>query len=195
MMRPATRLINLWQNGTHPQLNQYDIQIVPINDNDFSLQGPGCGIGEQIDCVVSPYDAQGWYQHYQIIKLGMDKFKLAVPLNNPQAHKQLIHIKDLNNKTIITPTRELLTVNQLCNKLIKQNPTIKIVSLPSLYTTHTFIDYANELVLTRAGFQSINPTFRTIDVEWNFYSPNGLVYSKHPSAKVVHFIDAVKKSL
>lgn len=47
----------------------------------------------------------------------------------------------------------------------------------------------------RAGFQSISPTFRTIDVEWDFYSPSGLVYSKHPLAKVVHFIDAVKKSL
>lgn len=193
MMRPATHLINLWQKHVSSCLSKYNLQIIPLNDDDFTLQRPTAEIGQKVDCVVGPYDLKEWLKQYNVLRLGEDRFKLAVPLNSPLSKKKLLQLNDLRDMTILTPSRDSQSVNHFCQEMERKYPSIKLRSLPLIYNAETFFEHPNNLILTRMGFDSLSSAFKTIAVNWSYTSPTGLIYSKEASDEVKTFIAVLHK--
>lgn len=194
MMRPATRLTELWKKAGDA-LSDYTLHITPLDDNNFNAKSLKSMIGNEIDCITIPYDAQMWYDNFNILKLGEDVFKLAVPFSNPLSEKSFLKLSELSGQTIVTPSRESPSVFQICRMLEKEYPDIYLKSLPTLYTSNTFYNHPNNIILTSDSFRSISPTFNTIDVDWDFVSPTGIVYSMKPSEKMNKFIKLLNEVL
>ena len=77
--------------------------------------------------------------------------------------------------------------------LEKEYPKIQVHSLTEFYTSNTFFDYSDNILLTRDSFQSISPTFKTIDVDWEYQSPTGIVYALQPSEKMEKFVEILMR--
>ncbi len=194
MMRPASRLAALFQQYAS-RLAGYSLRIVPLDDTAFAADSLKKLVGSRLDCITTPYDAEVWYQNFSVLKLGDDVFKLAVPFTHALSAKTLIRIADLAGETLLTPPRSSVQVEALCSMLEEQCPGIHIRPLPSYYTATTFSEHPENLILTRDGFESVSPSFKTIAVAWQCTSPTGIVYAKEPDARMQAFIAVLQNIL
>lgn len=194
MMRPATLLMNICQNSDDIR-RKFTLQIIPFSDNQFSEKWLKSTVGEVFDCVTSPYDVESWYELFGILKLGEEKFKLAVPVSHPLSQYSLIQLSDLAGYTLLTPPRKAPMVDRICQTIEMGSYDIRIAPLPEFYTANTFFEHANELLLTRDSFNIISSGFKTIDVAWDFSSPTGIIYSSYPSPQVAEFISLLKQAI
>jgi DNA-binding transcriptional LysR family regulator len=194
MMRPATLLMNICQNSDDIR-RKFTLQIIPFSDNQFSEKWLKSTVGEVFDCVTSPYDVESWYEIFGILKLGEEKFKLAVPFSHPLSQYSLIQLSDLAGCTLLTPPRKAPMVDRVCRTIETGSYDIRIAPLPEFYTANTFFEHANELLLTRDSFNIISFGFKTIDVAWDFSSPTGIIYSSYPSPQVAEFISLLKQAI
>lgn len=194
MMRPATLLMNICQNSDDIR-RKFTLQIIPFSDNQFSEKWLKSTVGEVFDCVTSPYDVESWYELFGILKLGEEKFKLAVPVSHPLSQYSLIQLSDLAGYTLLTPPHKSPMVDRICQTIEMGSYDIRIAPLPEFYTANTFFEHANELLLTRDSFNIISSGFKTIDVAWDFSSPTGLIYASCPSPQVAEFILLLKQSI
>jgi DNA-binding transcriptional LysR family regulator len=193
MMRPATFLMNLCQKSEEIQ-RRFSLQIVPFNDNDFSGKWLHSVIGDVFDCVTSPYDVTQWNENFNVLRLGEEAFQLAVPNTHPLSRNSRLTLADLNGCTIVTPSRQSTTVDQLCAALERSNLGIRINDLPGFYTANTFFEHPNDILLTRESFDVISSGFKTIEVEWEFSSPTGIIYPQTPATNVEEFFALLKKA-
>lgn len=187
MMRPATFLTNVWRESEILQ-QKYSLQIFPFHDDEFHEKWLSSVLGTKFDCITSPYDVKSWYKNFRILQLGEENFKLAVPFSHPLSKLPKIKLSDLFGCIILTPPRESPAVDMLCNLLAQDYPQIQIAPLPAFYTASTFSEHQDDILLTRDSFQTISSAFRTIEVDWNFSSPTGIICSLHPEPKVAEFI-------
>ena len=194
MMRPTTLLMNICQNSDDIR-RKFTLQIIPFSDNQFSEKWLKSTVGEVFDCVTSPYDVESWYEVFGILKLGEEKFKLAVPVSHPLSQYSLIQLSDLAGYTLLTPPRKAPMVDRICQTIEMGSYDIRIAPLPEFYTANTFFEHANELLLTRDSFNIISSGFKTIDVAWDFSSPTGIIYSSYPSPQVAEFISLLKQAI
>ena len=77
--------------------------------------------------IIISIDAQMWYDNFNILKLGEDVFKLAVPFSNPLSEKSFLKLSELSGQTIVTPSRESPSVFQICRMLEKEYPDTRLL--------------------------------------------------------------------
>lgn len=195
IMRPGAPLVALWRRFAD-ELSDYQLAIVPINDDEVSLQSPTTQLGTTLDCVAGPTDAAQWYENYQVLPLGMDAYRLAVPQTHRLADHNRLTWTDLRGETIVLPPRNASpTIEKICRDLEAHHPDIHIHNTTQFYNTETFNAYANsdQLLITRDSWQNIHPLLKTIPVDWDYESAYGLIFAKQPSAKLAQFITIIKK--
>ncbi|MFD1671269.1 LysR family transcriptional regulator [Agrilactobacillus yilanensis] len=193
-MRPADPLIAIWRQASD-ELKNYNLRIVSFNDQDVTMKSPSTDIGTKIDCIVGPCDADQWLEHYSIYVLGYECFKVAVPLGNRLAQKDLISLDDLDGKTLVMPPLEASVVRKMCQDLSTSHPAINIINTERYYSPNTFNDYADTLVLTRESFENLAPTHRMMTVDWNYRSPYGIIFAKNPSRKMKNFTKILRQTV
>ncbi len=194
MMRPATLLMNLCQTSEVIQ-RKFSLQIIPFSDNQYNDSWLKSVIGNVFDCVTSPHDIQEWYENFGVFKLGEEKFKLAVPFSHPLYKFDHLKLSDLEGYTLLTPSRRVLLVDKLCIAIEKSGFDIHIEALPGLYTANTFFEHSTDILLTRDSFSVISSGFKTLDVDWDFFAPTGIIYSSYPSPQVAEFISLLKQAI
>ncbi|WP_057879862.1 LysR family transcriptional regulator [Companilactobacillus kimchiensis] len=197
IMRPGTPLMNIWQKH-NAALQSYKFRIVLFSDDDVTLDSPSTQLGTNLDCIVGPCDSQGWYDHYNVLKLGMDPFRLAIPQNHPLVDKKELTFTDLRGQTLVLPPRNASPVlDKMTTDLENNHSDINIIHTFNFYNTDVFNRYANsrDLLLTRDTWRNLNPLMKTVKVKWNYASPYGVIYSKSPSQKLQSFIQKIQTIL
>ena len=192
MMRPATFLTKVWQDSKILQ-QKYTLQIFPFHDDQFHEKWLSSVLGKEFDCITSPYDVKSWYKNFRVLRLGEEKFKLAVPFSHPLSKLSGIKLSDLFGCTLLTPPRLSPAVDKLCRALEKKYPQIQVMPLPAFYTASTFSEHQEDILLTRDTFQTISSAFRTIEVDWDFSSPTGIIFPLHPEPKIAEFISLLEQ--
>lgn len=194
IMRPGTPLMDIWK--THKSaLNAYKFNLVSFSDDDVTLESPSTKIGTSFDCIVGPCDSDGWYNHYNVLKLGMDSFRLAIPENHPLFTKDKLTFADLRGQTLVLPPKSQSPVlDKMTSDLEEKHPEINIIHTLNFYNANVFNRYANsqDLLLTRDSWKDIHPLMKTVKVDWDYASPYGIIYSKSPSKKMESFIQVIK---
>ena len=150
----------------------------------FVTAGASCprfsvAMPEESDSLVQQFT---FYVYFFIFRV---QFLLT---SAPLSKLPKIKLSDLFGCIILTPPRESPAVDMLCNLLAQDYPQIQIAPLPAFYTASTFSEHQDDILLTRDSFQTISSAFRTIEVDWNFSSPTGIICSLHPEPKVAEFI-------
>ena len=179
-------------------LKDFKLQVIPINDDDITLQTPSAKIGAEIDCVSGPTDSMQWQQNYSVLVLGMDQFRLAVPRTHRLAKKDKLNFDDLNGETIVCPPRDQASIiDKICQDIEKNHPQIKIINTTRFFNTDVFNEYANsdDLLLTRDIWSNLQPLMKTVPVKWTYESPYGLIYAKNPSAKMQQFVKIISQNV
>lgn len=197
IMRPGTPMVEIWRKYSHT-LKDFKLQVIPINDDDITLQTPSAKIGAEIDCVSGPTDSMQWQQNYSVLVLGMDQFRLAVPRTHRLAKKDKLNFDDLNGETIVCPPRDQASIiDKICQDIEKNHPQIKIINTTRFFNTDVFNEYANsdDLLLTRDIWSNLQPLMKTVPVKWTYESPYGLIYAKNPSAKMQQFVKIISQNV
>lgn len=115
----ATFLTKVWQDSKILQ-QKYTLQIFPFHDDQFHEKWLSSVLGKEFDCITSPYDVKSWYKNFRVLRLGEEKFKLAVPFSHPLSKLSGIKLSDLFGCTLLTPPRSSPAVDELCRALEKK---------------------------------------------------------------------------
>lgn len=191
-MRPGTPLFRILRQKKI--LEDFQLNIVSVDDQDVTIQSPSPKIGHEIDCIVGPCDATDWQHHYRTFVLGQERFKIAVPFGHPLANKPQLSLDDLAGQTLLMPPEESVSVAKLAQYLRDNCPGIELAHTQTYYAPNTFNENTDRLVLTRDSFSNFSSSHVVIDVDWDFTSPYGIIYAKHPSQKMRNFIAAISRA-
>ena len=116
-------------------------------------------------------------------------------ISHPLSQKEILTLADLSHLTILTPPRESPAVDKLCKFIEKTYPNIRTEPLAAFYTANTFMEHPHDILLTRESFKIMSSAFRTIEVEWDFSSPTGIIFALKPLPQAAGFISILKQVL
>ena len=193
-MTPPRILQDLWAK-IHLHCPDINFQLVPFENNPENAREILSNLGKNIDIVVGLFN-EDIRDEYHNLRLELTKKTLccAVPLNHKLASNNCLCIEDLYNQTILMPGRNRYQYIDILRDFFEaQHPQIRISDF-LMFTTDVFNQCAqsNQLMIAIEDWADVHPLVKIIPVEWNFYSPFGLIYSKTPSDTVNRFINAVR---
>ncbi|MGI6206039.1 MAG: LysR family transcriptional regulator [Anaerovoracaceae bacterium] len=192
ILRPCRSLTKLWKriSGSYPD---FQIMIVPFSDEPASLSSV-LDENSGIDCIVAPCDSSEWQNKYNVETISQLSCMIGVPLRHRLADKKKLTWNDLKGESIIIMKPGIsTTLEKLRNDINKEHKDIQIIDTSSIYTLDTFnlCDQINCLMETLDIWSDVHPSINTIPMEWNHYSPYGIIYSKNPSDALSEFIEII----
>ena len=120
---------------------------------------------------------------------------ISVPDGHRLAGQVRIDIRELYGCTVFMIKRGWNSVlDNLRDELEQKHPEIKIEDF-SIYTLDIFnrCQSSGNPLITIRKWSTVNPFLKTVDVDWNYSMPYGILYSKTPSAKVMRLIQVLKR--
>jgi DNA-binding transcriptional LysR family regulator len=98
VLRPCKRLIDLC-NSAGKEMENFQIQIVPFDDNPSSMKSMMESFGNRIDCFVSPCDSNTWRAQYNILPLEQMPCRIALSRSHRLANQKSLTWNDLSDET------------------------------------------------------------------------------------------------
>ena len=196
MMRPCNGLVELCE-GLNGSNQEYNFSIVPFNDDIDSLNTMLQGLGDKIDCFVSPCGSMRLLMNYSFLPLGLCKCEVAMSKKHPLAKKAILTWEDFENKTLLLMKRgESYVLDEMRDDIIRNHKTVNIVDFNGYYDISAFnmCEQQGYLMETLDMWASLHPSLATIPVSWRYEIPYGIIYAKEPSDTVKAFIDIIVKA-
>lgn len=194
MLNPCKIFMDLWYqtSGCFPQ---FQIQVVPFDDNHEGILSVIDQIGEKFDFLVGVCDSAKWLTRCHFFKLGEFRKMIAVPLKHRLACREILTVSDLYGETLMMVKQGDSNVNdRLRDDLTRNHPQIQIEDTPHYYDIHVFNRCAESghLLLTLECWKDIHPSLVSIPIDWEYTIPYGLIYAKNPTADVLQFLNVLK---
>lgn len=194
---PAEVLVELW-----PKLSELmpdlKFQLVPFENNPENARMILKNLGENIDVVAGVFDEKLLgYRECNAIELSRERLCVAVSLTDPLARKEKLTIEDLyGHELLMQKPGSMSSMDDLRAYLTENHPQIKILDFP-LYSINVFNECQSggRLLVVVERWKSVHPLLKIYPMDWDFSMPYGLLYAKHPDAKVKKFLAALKKIL
>jgi len=86
ILNPCNVLLDLW-NEISDQYPQFEIKIVPFEDDAYTLPNTYRNIGKDFDFIVGPFLAENWGDYFRVLELGNYRFCFAVSRKHRLASK------------------------------------------------------------------------------------------------------------
>ncbi|MDD7408285.1 MAG: LysR family transcriptional regulator [Anaerovoracaceae bacterium] len=190
ILRPCREITDIWKDieQYHPE---FQIMIVPFSDEPASLSSV-LDDNSGIDCIVGPCDSSEWQTKYNIEVISQLSCMIGVPQRHRLAHRKKLSWADLKGESIIMMKQGVSSAfGRLRSDISNNHHDIRIIDTSSIYTLDTFnvCDQLNCLMETLDIWSGVHPSIKTIPVEWNHYSPYGIIFKKKPSPSLREFID------
>ncbi len=200
ILRPCRILMQLLtriDDGSLP----FSIRVVPFDDTPAGLQAMLNSIGQDIDCFAGPCDSTAWQHHFNILHLQDISCAIGVPRRHRLAGRAgsgPLSWDDLQGETLLLVQRGHSPVlDALRDDLEKCHPEVRIQDLPHFYDLSSFNTCVNSCCLmeTLELWQDVHPGVITMQMQWPWRIPLGMVYSKTPSAVVREFAERLQSIL
>ncbi|WP_297418916.1 LysR family transcriptional regulator [Clostridium sp.] len=195
LLNPCKVLLDLW-NEISDQYPQFEIKIVPFEDDTHTLPNTYRNIGKHFDFIVGPFLTENWKDYSRMLKLGNYRFCLAVSRKHRLASKKKLSITDIyGEKLVIVKGGTSVAIDEISEFLIKNHPEIHIKNVPRLYDIDVFnrCGQSNVVLLTLDAWAGIHPSLVTIPSDLDFTIPYGLLYPLNPSEAVNQFLEIIKE--
>lgn len=196
ILRPCKRLLDLWSSVEGGE-QDFQIRIVPFNDDPAGMSAMLESLGEGIDCFVSPCDSAAWEKSYSIYRIGVCKCCVAAPRSHRLAKKELLRWEDMAGETLLLIKRGKSPVlDRIRDEAEREHPEVKIADLPDFYDMEVFNaceqnGFLMEVPDTWAG---AHPSVAALPVEWDYEMPFGVVYAQKPSKAFSRFMGVITKA-
>ncbi|NRT35795.1 LysR family transcriptional regulator [Clostridium beijerinckii] len=195
ILNPCKVLLDLWNeiSNQHPQ---FEIKIVPFEDDAYTLPNTYRNIGKHFDFIVGPFLTENWNDYSHTLKLGTYRFCFAVSRKHRLASKKKLSITDLyGEKLVVIKGGTSASIDEISEFFIKNHPEIHIKSVPRLYDIDVFnrCGQNNLILLTLDAWSDIHPSLVTIPSDLDFTIPYGLFYPLNPSKDVIEFLEIIKE--
>ncbi len=193
MMRPAARLVELWEGMENDRRN-VQFSIISFHDGIDGLKNMLHGLGDTIDCFVSPCGSVKLLMEYGFCPFGSCRVEIAMSRKHPLAKKKILRWEDLENESLMLLNRgESYVLDGLRDEILRDHPKIRIVDFNGYYDISAFnlCEQKGYIMETLDIWENLHPSLVTVPVEWPYKMPYGLLYAKNPSAAVKNLVDAV----
>ena len=195
MMRPCNSLVELWESISGNN-REYQFSIVPFNDDIDSLSTMLTGLGNKIDCFVSPCGSMSMLMNYNFLPFDFCKCAVAMSKKHPLAKKEILDWKDIEHESLLLIKRgDSYVLDEMRDDILRNHKSINIVDFNGYYDISAFnmCDKHGYIMETLDIWASLHPSLTTIPVNWEYKIPYGIIYSKEPSDTVREFIDIIAK--
>lgn len=193
-LTPAQFLIDLW-----PRIHEYwdaaKFRFIPFENNEKNAQEILQNLEQNIDVVAGIFD-EGLlrYRQCDAMELAQEPICCAVSIHHRLAGKQSLDMQDLyEEKFMLLRRGQMKHVDQLRADILQNHPRIQIVDF-DLYNIEVFnqCENGNHVLMAMKMWENVHPLLRIIPVEWDYKMPFGILHAPQPSAKVQHFLEALR---
>lgn len=192
MMRPATRLVELWEAIEGRQEVQFD--MVSFHDGASGLQQMLDALGGTIDCFVSPCSSTDLFMNYSFQPFGACRVCVAMSRKHKLAKKRFLRWEDLDNESLMLLKRgESYVLDELRDDILNHHPAISLVDIEGYYDMSSFnlCEKHGYLMETLDIWARLHPSLVTLPVQWKYEMPYGILYAKEPSDTVKMLAEAM----
>ena len=197
LMRPCNSLVALWESIDAGN-REIQFSIVPFNDGFDSLNTMLAGLGDRIDCFVTPCSSMRMLTKYNFLPLRTCECQIALSKKHPLAKKDVLTWDDLDGQSLLLVRRgDSYVLDELRDDILRGHPDIQIIDFDGYYDVSAFnlCEQQGYLMETLDIWASFHPSLVTIPVKWNYKMPYGILYAKNPSKSVEEFIEVISKSM
>lgn len=195
MMNPCRPLMKLWKkiSGEFPKMK---MQIIPYDDNASVVLNVLDTLGKDFDFIVAPCNSNKWLERCSFFQIGTYKICCAVPHDHPLSSKKIIEPHDLAGQTLMMCEEgDSPILDGIRNYLHTEFPQINIEDTSIFYDASVLnrCEQDGKILLTLDAWEDVHPFLHTVEINWDFTMPYGIVYPKEPPQSVLLFLEAVKR--
>ena len=194
MMNPCRPLVELLKkvSGKFPMLK---IQIIPYDDNASTVINVLDTLGKDFDVIVAPCNSNRWLKRCAFYQLGTYKICCAVPQRHELSDKKIITLHDLEGQSLMmSEVGDSPILDSIREYLQVEFPRINVEDTSIFYDASVLnqCEQEGKVLLTLDAWEDVHPFLHTIEVDWDFTMPYGIVYPKEPTQSVMIFLEAIK---
>ena len=193
MMRPCNKLVELWETMEKPQA-EFQFNIVPFHDGAESLNTLLAGLGEKIDCFVTPCSSMKLLMDYNFMPIGTCQYQIAMSKKHKLACKSVLQWNDLQGESLLLVKRgESYVVDDIRDEITRNHSNINVIDFNGYYdaTTFNMCEQMGYLMGTMDLWNNLHPSLVTLPVDWNYEMPYGILYAKEPNESIKEFISSL----
>ena len=189
---PAEFITEKWE-AMYQKLPGMKVQIVPFQNTEKEISHVFRHLGEEIDLISGTIDEKhlAWRNCSGVVT-EYCKAEIAVPMSHPWAKKKHIQAEELlHQEILLLEPGKMEVMDRIREDLLQKDPAIRITDFP-YYAMEVFnqCEQSGAALVTMEKWTRAHPTLKTIEVtDWQYQIPYGLLYAKHPSAKVRKFLE------
>lgn len=194
LLRSAQPILQAWEN-IGPKKDNFELQIIPFNDDATSLKETINNIGKTVDLIIGPTNANYLMNNdHDFFNLGDQACNVMVPKDSLLAKKDRLTWTDLKGETILLLRPHLSQKIDELRKDIKNNhPEVKILDTDHFYDMSVFNLAAKNKYLMESLdiWHDIHPSLTSIPMDWDYTISYGILYSNNASEHVKEFVSLV----
>lgn len=193
MMRPCNKLVELWETMEKPH-SEFQFNIVPFHDGAESLNALLSGLGEKIDCFVTPCSSMKLLMNYSFLPIGTCQYEIAMSKKHRLANKSVLKWSDLEGESLLLVKRgESYVVDEIRDEITRHHNGINVIDFNGYYdaTTFNMCEQMGYLMGTMDLWANLHPSLVTIPVEWDYEMLYGILYAKEPNESIKEFISTL----
>ena len=170
LLRSSNPILDLWSRIGN-QYPEYQLDIVPFQDDPLSMKNMFLGLGKTLDAFAGLFDystAQLDKENYNFVELQPVDLAWGIPKNNPLSKKDTICLDDLEGQTILLVKAGYSKIlDSLRQKLVEKK--IKIIDFDSYYDITAFNECVqkNYIMETLSIWRNVHPSMVNVQMENN----------------------------
>ena len=197
MMRPASRLVELWEGiaGKKPDIQ---FSMVTFHDGKSCLADMVHALGDTIDCFASPCSSTELLKECNFLPYAVCPIEVAMSRKHPLAKKASLRWEDLENESLMLLERgKSYVLDELRDEIQLHHPQIRIIDFDGFFNIPAFnlCESQRYLMNTMDIWENLHPSLTTVPVAWKYEMPYGLLYAKKPNGIVKEFVEAIRGHL
>lgn len=171
------------------------LEIVPFSDERGSLEDIVKGLGDTMDCFISPCSSNTWLCGCDVSVMGTYKCMIGVPEGHRLFDREKLTWEDLSNERLmLLPKGESKVIDAIRDDIAENHPDIEIIDAHFYYSQQMFNDCAKEgfLMETLESWKNVHPSVATINMDWDYEISYGLIYSKEPKDAITKLVSVLR---
>lgn len=191
IMTPVKFLLDMWTE-IQKQSATIQIELIPFENTPENAREILKNLGKHIDVVAGIYDDYFLVEREcQAIWLSDKTLRLAVPLTNPLANKDVLTYDDLRKTGVMFIAKGWKIMDEIRRDLIFHD--IDLIDFDFFNLDAFNVAVKNNVpIMAIDGWENIHPLLKIVPVEWDYKIPFGIMYSPEPTKKVEDFIKILK---